>query len=89
MRRRLALLVLDVGDDDGSCAVSGKVARRGLTHAASSASDYSHLALELALWSCACGVCHHFVCLLLLTNCSQERLPDSGVPYIQKYGHED
>ncbi|KAK7847045.1 hypothetical protein CFP56_007167 [Quercus suber] len=56
----LAHFVLDVRDNDGSCAVGGEMASRGFAYAACSASDYGHLAFELVLWRC--GVCH-FVCL--------------------------
>ena len=43
----LALLVLDVGDDDGLCAVSSELASRDLAHAVYASGDNGHLALEL------------------------------------------
>ena len=51
----LALLVLNISDDDGSCAVSGELASRVLAHDACASSDNGHLALELIVWRC--GVC--------------------------------
>ena len=45
----LAILVLDVGDDDGSCAASGELASRILTHAVCAFGDNGHLALELII----------------------------------------
>ncbi len=45
----LALLVLDVGDYNGSCAVIGEAACCGLADAACASGDDGHLALELVL----------------------------------------
>ena len=42
----LALFILDVGDDNGSCAMSNKLVSHVLTHAACASSDNGHLALE-------------------------------------------
>ena len=50
----LALLVLDVGNDDGSCTVSGKLVSRDLAHAACAFDDNGHLCLGgycLKMWS--------------------------------------
>ena len=43
----LALLILDVGNDDGSCTVIGELASRVLAHAVCASGDNGHLALEL------------------------------------------
>nr|GMC75669.1 hypothetical protein Iba_chr03dCG7130 [Ipomoea batatas] len=46
LRHGDALLVLDVGDDDGACAVIGKKASGGFPDAASTAGDYHNFVLE-------------------------------------------
>ena len=43
----LGLLVLDVSNDDGLCAVSGELESRVLAHAVCTFGDNGHLALEL------------------------------------------
>ena len=59
MMMTMALLVLDVGDDDGSCAVSGELARLGdgsyavsgelVAHAACTSGDNGHCQTNLNL----------------------------------------
>ena len=55
-------LILDVDNDDGSCAVSNDLESHGLVHAACASNDNGHLALELIVWRC--GVCHFVLSLL-------------------------
>ena len=51
----LGLLVLDVSNDDGLCAVSGELESHVLAYAVCTFGDNGHLALELIVWRC--GVC--------------------------------